>query len=157
MPASLHIQIEDPFVANVSANWLRLAAQTTLETEGQSAGALTLVVTDDETLRTLNRAYLGIDAPTDVLSFGGESPDFVGPPNAEVYLGDVVIAYPQAQAQASAADHPIQAELALLVVHGVLHLLGYDHVHPDDKAVMWKRQADILARLGLAYVQPIEG
>jgi probable rRNA maturation factor len=154
MPMSLHIQIEEPFVANVSPDWLRLAAQTALETEGQRSGALTLVVTDDETLHALNRAYLGIDAPTDVLSFGGESPDFVSPPDAEVYLGDVVIAYPQAQAQATAADHPIEAELALLVVHGVLHLLGYDHVYPDDKAVMWERQADILARLGLVHVQP---
>jgi probable rRNA maturation factor len=154
MPTSLHIQIEEPFVANVSPDWLRLVAQTALEAEGQSSGALTLVMTDDETLRALNRAYLGIDAPTDVLSFGGESPDFVSPPDAEVYLGDVVIAYPQAQAQATAAGHPIEAELALLVVHGVLHLLGYDHVHPDDKAAMWERQADILARLGLVHVQP---
>lgn len=154
MPTSLHIQIEEPFVANVSPDWLRLAAQTALEAEGQSSGALTLAVTDDETLRALNRAYLGIDAPTDVLSFGGESPDFVNPPDAEVYLGDVVIAYSQAQAQATAAGHPIEAELALLVVHGVLHLLGYDHVHPDDKAMMWERQADILARLGLVHVQP---
>jgi probable rRNA maturation factor len=149
MPMSLQIHIEEPFVAKVSPDWLRLAAQTALEAEGQSSGALTLVVTDDQTLRALNRVYLDIDAPTDVLSFGGESPDFVSPPGAEAYLGDVVIAYPQAQAQASAAGHAIEAELALLVVHGVLHLLGYDHVHPDDKAVMWARQADILARLGL--------
>jgi probable rRNA maturation factor len=150
----LYVQIEEPFVTNVSPDWLRLAAQTALEAEDRSTGALTLVVTDDETLHGLNRAYRGIDAPTDVLSFGGESPDFVSPPDAEVYLGDVVIAYPRAQAQASAAGHPIEAELALLVVHGVLHLLGYDHVHPDDKVVMWERQADILARLGLVHVQP---
>jgi probable rRNA maturation factor len=113
-----------------------------------------LVVTDDETVRTLNRTYLDVDAPTDVLSFGGESPDFVAAPDAERYLGDVIISYPRAQAQAAAAGHPLEAELALLVVHGVLHLLGYDHIRPEDKAVMWKRQADILAQLGLAHIAP---
>ena len=89
-----------------------------------------------------------------MLSFSGESPDFVSPPSADKYLGDVVIAYPQAKEQSSAAGHPLEAELTLLVVHGVLHLLGYDHVRPEDKTVMWKRQGEILARLGLAYVQP---
>jgi probable rRNA maturation factor len=78
----------------------------------------------------------------------------VSPPDSEVYWGDVLIAYPQAQAQAAAANHAIQAELALLVVHGVLHLLGYDHVRPEDKEVMWERQAHVLSQLGLAHVQP---
>lgn len=149
---SVQVQVEETFIASVSPEWLNSAAQATLEAEGHSTGALTLVVADDETLRTLNRAYLGIDAPTDVLSFGGESPDFVSPPDADVYLGDVVIAYPRAKAQASAAGHPIEAELALLVIHGVLHLLGYDHVNPEDKAVMWERQADVLSKLGLGHV-----
>ncbi len=154
---SLHVQVEEPFAANVSSDWLRSIAQKVLaasEAERQGPVALTLLVTDDETVRALHRAYLGVDAPTDVLSFGGESPDFVAPPDAEHYLGDVVISYPRAQEQASAAGHPVEAELALLVVHGVLHLLGYDHVRPEDKAVMWKRQTDILARLGLGHVAP---
>jgi len=155
MGTSIQVQIEEAFVAQVSADWLISAAQKTLEAEGHSGGRVTLVVTDDEILRGLNQTYLGIDACTDVLSFGGESPDFVNPPDTEVYLGDVVIAYPQAEAQASAARHPIQAELALLVVHGVLHLLGYDHVLPEDKAAMWKRQAEVLAQLGLAQIQPV--
>lgn len=156
MADSLYVQIEEPFVADVSPDWIRLAAQTALEAEGQTTGALTVVLTDDETLHALNRTYLGIDAPTDVLSFGGESPDFVGAPDSEVYLGDVVVAYPLAQTQASVAGHSVQAELALLVVHGVLHLLGYDHVHSSDKALMWERQADILTQLGLGHVQPME-
>ncbi len=155
MGTSVQVQIEKAYVAQVSPDWLISAARTTLEAEGHGGGRVTLAVTDDETLRGLNQTYLGIDAPTDVLSFGGESPDFVSPPDTEVYLGDVVIAYPRAEAQASAARHPIQAELALLVVHGVLHLLGYDHVAPDDKAAMWKRQAEVLSQLGLAHVQPV--
>jgi probable rRNA maturation factor len=155
MALLVQAQIEEPFAAQVRADWLTSAAEATLEAEGYGTGALTLVVSDDEALRALNRAYLGVDAPTDVLAFGGEAPDFVSPPGADVYLGDVVIAYPQAERQAATAGHPIEAELALLVVHGVLHLLGYDHAQTEDKVVMWERQADVLARLGLAHVQPI--
>jgi probable rRNA maturation factor len=153
-PVLVNVQIEEPFTASISEDWLRAAAELTLEAEGHHTGELTLVIADDETVRGLNRTYLGVDAPTDVLSFGGESPDFVSPPTGDVYLGDVLIAYPQAEKQASAASHPIRAELTLLVVHGVLHLLGYDHVRPEDKAVMWKRQGDIMSELGLADVQP---
>ena len=156
----LDVQVEEPFVSAVSPDWLRAAARATLKRLGAQASqeaALALVITDDKALRALNRAYLGIDAPTDVLSFGGESPDFVSAPDAEPYLGDVVISYPRAQAQAAAAGHPVEAELALLVIHGVLHLLGYDHIRPDDKAAMWEQQAHILTGLGLADIQPTEG
>ena len=156
----LDVQVEEPFASAVSPAGLRAAARATLDRADAQPGqgaALALVITDDEALRALNRAYLGIDAPTDVLSFGGESPDFVSAPDAEPYLGDVVISYPRAQAQAAAAGHAVDDELALLVVHGVLHLLGYDHVRPDDKAAMWEQQAHILAGLGLADIQPTEG
>lgn len=152
MAVSVHVQVEEPFLAHVSKDGLKTAAEVTLEAEGQGTGELAVVVTDDETVRGLNRTYLGVDAPTDVLSFGGEAPDFVSPPIADEYWGDVVIAYPQAKKQALAAGHSITAELSLLVVHGVLHLLGYDHVRPEDRVVMWERQGDILAELGLADV-----
>jgi probable rRNA maturation factor len=154
MTVSVHVQIGEPFLADVSEDWFKAAAEVALEAEGQGTGELTLAVTDDETVRGLHRTYLGVDAPTDVLSFGGESPDFVSPSSADEYLGDVVIAYPQAQKQALAAGHSVRAELTLLVVHGVLHLLGHDHVRPEDKAVMWERQRHILAELGLADVGP---
>lgn len=154
MTASVQVQIEEPFLASVDADGLRTAAEATLEAEGYGSGQVTLVITDLETVRALNQTYLGIDAPTDVLAFGGETPDFVNPPMADAYLGDVVIAYPQARGQALAAGHPVEAELALLVVHGVLHLLGHDHISPEDKVVMWARQGAILAQLGLAHVQP---
>lgn len=153
MATSVQVQIDETFAENVSQAWLRSVAQATLEAEGRDTGTLTLVITGDQTIRELNRDYLGIDAPTDVLAFGGEAPDFVNSPEAEAYLGDVLISYPQAEAQAFGAGHPIQAELALLVVHGVLHLLGYDHVRLEDKAAMWERQGDILSQLGLAHVQ----
>ena len=156
----LDVQVEEPFVSAVSPDWLRTAARAALKRLGAQASqgaALALVITDDKALRVLNRSYLGIDSPTDVLSFGGEAPDFVSAPDAEPYLGDVVISYPRAQAQALAAGHPVDAELALLVVHGVLHLLGYDHIRPDDRAAMWEQQAHVLAGLGLADIQPTEG
>ncbi|MCX8126446.1 MAG: rRNA maturation RNase YbeY, partial [Dehalococcoidia bacterium] len=62
--------------------------------------------------------------------------------------GEVVISYPQAVRQAEAAGHSIKAEIALLVVHGVLHLLGYDHENVSDKRRMWRRQRAVLAKLG---------
>lgn len=115
--------------------------------------SLTLVITDDAKVQDLNRDFLGIDEPTDVLSFpSGESePD---PDTGEVYLGDVIISYPRAQAQAEAGGHPIQQELQLLVVHGVLHLLGYDHASEEEKAEMWAAQEAILNRLGSSLLPP---
>lgn len=155
--SSSNVEIEGPFAASVSQKWLQGIVQATLDAEGHDSVACTLVITDDEVLRSLNRDYLGNDMPTDVLSFGGESPDFVSAPDAEPYLGDVIISYPRALAQAETAGHPVEAELALLTVHGVLHLLGYDHIRPDDKSVMWERQANILALLGFEHVSPTEG
>jgi probable rRNA maturation factor len=143
----IHLQVEDKFTASVDADWLRQAAQTTLDAEGRAGTELTVVISDDAVLQELNRTYLDIDAPTDVLSFGGESPGFVTAADAGDYLGDVVISYPRAEAQA--IGHTVSAELTLLVVHGVLHLLGHDHGMPDEQETMWRQQALVLQRLGL--------
>jgi probable rRNA maturation factor len=148
----IHAHVEDAFVPLVAVDGLCEAAQATLDGEGRSDAELTLVITDDEAVRALNRTYRGVDAPTDVLSFGGQTPDFITAPDAGDYLGDVVASYPRAAAQA--VGHSAQAELTLLVVHGVLHLLGHDHAAPDQLETMWRRQAEILERLGLANVQP---
>ena len=107
---------------------------------------LTIVLSDDAQLRELNRAYRGVDAPTDVLSFpAGETDPETGAP----YLGDVLISVPRAAEQAAAAGHSLADELQLLVVHGILHLLGHDHAGTEDKARMWAMQAQILGGLGL--------
>jgi len=145
----IHTQVEDAFSSLVESDWLCRVAQATLDAEGHPATDLTVVVGGDEAMRELNRAYRGMDAPTDVLSFGGEAPGFVTAPDAADYLGDVVISYPRAEAQAG--ENPVAAELALLVVHGVLHLLGHDHAAPDEQEAMWRRQAAVLTRLGLRY------
>jgi probable rRNA maturation factor len=148
----IHIQVEEAFASLVDTELLHSAAQATLEAEDCPEGELTLVITGDEAVRELNRAYRGMDTPTDVLSFGGTVPEFVTAPEASDYLGDVVVSYPRAEAQA--AGHTVQAELALLAVHGVLHLLGYDHSQPDEQEAMWRRQATVLKRLELAHIQP---
>lgn len=113
-------------------------------------GDLSIVLTDDAQLHELNRDYLGIDAPTDVLSFSASETD---PETARRYLGDILISVPRADEQARAAGHALEAETQLLVVHGTLHLLGFDHAEDADKARMWKAQSEVLERLGLAGIQ----
>ena len=71
----------------------------------------------------------------------------------EPYLGDILISMPRASQQAAVAGHPLEAEVQLLVVHGVLHLLGYDHAEPEEKRRMWAAQADILSSLGLGNIE----
>lgn len=143
----IHVESEFPFPKNL----LERAAQAALEHESQaSESELTIVLTDDARMHDLNRTYLGVDAPTDVLSFPASETD---PETGTQYLGDILISMTRAQAQADAAGHPLEAEVQLLVVHGVLHLLGHDHAEEEEKARMWKAQAEILARLGLGNVQ----
>ncbi|MCA1900347.1 MAG: rRNA maturation RNase YbeY [Chloroflexi bacterium] len=130
---------------------LERAAQFTLESESSDLGAdLTIVLTDDDQLRRLNRDYLGVDAPTDVLSFPAGEED---PETGVRYLGDILISIPRAKRQAEAAGHPLEAEAQLLVVHGVLHLLGHDHAEADEKARMWRAQAEVMSKLGLGHIQ----
>jgi probable rRNA maturation factor len=112
-------------------------------------GELALVLTDDPSIQELNRDFLGEDVPTDVLSFSAQEQTgpFVAAPEAGGYLGDVIISYPRAVQQAREQGHSIEQELNLLVVHGILHLLGYDHATEEEKDVMWSRQETILAGL----------
>lgn len=112
--------------------------------------ALSIVLADDKRLHGLNQDYLGVDAPTDVLSFAADQTD---PETGAPYLGDIIISVQRAGEQAARAGHPVEAEVQLLVVHGVLHLMGHDHADADDKAHMWQAQAEILEQLGLAHIQ----
>jgi probable rRNA maturation factor len=139
-------------VAEVNLESLQRAAQKTLDIDGTQADVdLSLVLTEDSQVRALNAQYMDVDAPTDVLSFPGGETD---PDTQAYYLGDVVISYPQALLQAQAGRHTLLDELQLLVVHGVLHLLGYDHAEDAEKARMWARQAEILSYLGCAVTMP---
>lgn len=123
---------------------LSRAAEETMRSQDASPDTeLTIALDDDERLHKLNRQFLNVDSPTDVLSFPS------GEEGAGVYLGDVIISLPRAREQAEAAGHPLEAELQLLTVHGVLHLFGYDHAGEEEKAEMWEQQNKILANLGV--------
>ena len=130
---------------------LERAARTALEHQSQSLDSdLSIILTDDARLHELNLNYLGVDAPTDVLSFPASETD---PETGARYIGDILISIPRAQTQADAAGHSLEAEVQLLVVHGVLHLIGHDHAETAEKARMWKAQAEILEKLGLGQIQ----
>lgn len=122
------------------------AARATLDLSAAPEADLTIVLTGDEEIRALNRDYLGHDRPTDVLSFPA---DETNPETGRRYLGDVIISLPRAAEQAAARGHAAEAEVQLLVIHGVLHLLGHDHAEVDEKARMWAVQANTLETLGV--------
>lgn len=145
----ISVQIAGPFAALVEEEWLSRAAQATLINRGHEEAALSVVITDDQKMQELNRLYLGHDCPTDVLSFpvGGGDERFVSAPEDEEYLGDLLISCPQAERQATAAGSPLRDELTLLVIHGVLHLLGYDDGDEEGHEEMWAIQDEILAKL----------
>jgi len=118
----INIEFTHAFMDEVDVAQLERAALATLNHQGTSPEAsLTIVITDNTRLHELNLQYLKVDAPTDVLSFPA---GYTDPDTNAVYLGDILISYPQAQIQAAAAGHPVKAELQLLVVHAVLHLLA---------------------------------
>jgi probable rRNA maturation factor len=94
-----------------------------------------------------------VDAPTDVLSFPASESD---PETGTPYLGDILISIPRATIQAQVAGHAVEEEVQLLVVHGTLHLLGHDHAEAEEKARMWKAQAEVMSRLGLSHVKVLD-
>lgn len=160
---AVDIDVDDAFASLVDVTALAAAARETLRQAGVSTAALTVAIVDDDQVRTLNHTYRGIDAPTDVLSFAGHDPSpesrpagapaLALPPElaAELaaYLGDILIAYPYTAAQAARYAVPVANELCLLTVHGVLHLLGYDHDTPTAEQRMWAAQDAVLAALGV--------
>jgi len=106
-----------------------------------------LVLTGEEEIRQLNRQFRGVDEPTDVLAFPLEGDPAFPSPDSQRHLGDVFISLPRARAQARAYSHPLKQELALLVAHGLLHLLGYDDQQPRAKRRMFREQARLLSQL----------
>jgi probable rRNA maturation factor len=145
VPGGLHRSIETSKGLHQLAELLEKAAREVLKYTGTNSEVeTTLVLTGDAQIRQLNRDFLGIDSPTDVLAFPGGETD---PDSGSLYLGDVVISYQRAKIQAAAAQHSIGDELRLLVVHGLLHLLGYDHADEESKTAMWDLQNVILQRI----------
>jgi probable rRNA maturation factor len=112
------------------------------------------LLTDDEQMRQLNRDFAGLDEPTDVLSFPAGEPEALLPDELMGYLGDIAISMMKAERQAEKGGHTLTAELQLLTVHGVLHLLGYDHYDPEEKDEMWAVQKAILEALEVQVTIP---
>jgi probable rRNA maturation factor len=145
----IYLYPADEYAAHIQPERIDQAARAVLVHQNAPAEAdLSVVVDGDERLQALNHEFMGIDAPTDVLSFpsGG---DEIDPETGRAYLGDVILSYPRALEQSTAAGHAVDDEILLLVVHGILHLLGHDHAEPEEKAAMWNAQGEILTGLGV--------
>ena len=166
----IDISVDEPYQQELSEVWLRTVMEAALVEalpQGEPA-QVGLVVTDDKTVQELNRQFRGLDEVTDVLSFSAshsghwegdpqesdeaspesvdsEELNFVLPPGEPSPLGEVIISFPQTIRQAQERNGPIEQELALLIIPGVLHLVGYDHMEPEDEAQMQAKERSALA------------
>jgi probable rRNA maturation factor len=135
---------------------LEHTARVALAHELDEPAEMSFVLVDEQRIQALNREWRGYDEPTDVLSFGlserskpavdGEEPfPFPQPEDDVLHLGEVVISYPTAERQAAEHGRPLEEELRHLLIHGILHLLGYDHAQPEEEAQMQQRERELLA------------
>jgi len=152
MKEQIGIHVEGEFRKLVNSGWVKKVARQVLNTEGVAPPyEMSLVFTDSETVRQLNRDYRGVDKPTDVLAFymlPQKKVDsfFALPPDGVTHLGEVIISYPQAAEQAKEQGHSPERELALLIIHGILHLLSYDHEDPAEASEMREKEIELLER-----------
>ena len=131
------------------------AAEAALRLAGRplDEADVTVALTDDSEMARLNEQFGGVSAATDVLSFE-PAPSFPGAPDElDRYLGDVVVSLPRAAEQAEAAGHSIAYEVALLVAHGTLHLLGYDDAEEVARQAMWALQEQAAREAGGGQAQ----
>ena len=148
----IDVSVESGLEGCPETGWLRSVAGKALAAQGvKNRAELGLVIVGQEKIRQLNLSYLEKDEPTDVLSFSmlPEQPDggpahFVAPPDGIEHLGEVIISYPQAVIQAEEHQHSVKRETAILMIHGVLHLLGYDHDKPEPEQQMKAKEAETL-------------
>ena len=108
-----------------------------------------IIMVDDKEIQQLNSTYRGIDKKTDVITFALEDEDTIVMPNEERVLGDIYISIDRAKEQANEFGHSLLRELSFLAVHGFYHLLGYDHMTPEDEKVMFKKQEEVLEAYGI--------
>ena len=152
----ISVAIDDKLAAPLDDRWLKSVARLTLEAvEVKPPVEMGLFITDSETIQYLNKTYRAKDKPTDVLAFYTQphfaqkktESEFVPAPDGVRHLGEVVISYPQAVTQAQQQGNSINQELTILVVHGTLHLLGFDHEKPEERRLMRAREKEILKKL----------
>ena len=141
----IDIEIEDPAWAEAlpqAEMLVRGAALAALDREGAGHEGVTILLTDDESVRELNAQFRGLDKPTNVLSFPA-------PDNPERFAGDIALAFGVCAREAAEQGKPLAHHLQHLTVHGVLHLLGYDHIGDDEAEVMEDLERAVLADLGI--------
>ncbi len=148
----INVLVDDGLEECLEVGWLETVAEKVLTAQGADPRTeLGLVIASQERIRQLNLSYLGKDEPTDVLAFsllaesGGDRAPFVAPPDGIQHLGEVIVSYPQAVIQAAEHHHSVKREVAILIIHGGLHLLGYDHDKPEPEHRMRAREAEILS------------
>ena len=139
------------FPAEIEEN-VRAAAEKVGELYGVENGEVSVTLTNNDYIHQLNRKYRQIDRPTDVLSFAlneSEEPDIENGPDINV-LGDIILSVERAEEQAADYGHSLRREIAFLTVHGMLHLLGYDHMEEADRLEMEKEQRYVMEQLGIS-------
>ncbi|MHB8146428.1 MAG: rRNA maturation RNase YbeY [Vulcanimicrobiaceae bacterium] len=139
--------------SGVEARSLKQTAIALLEALDEGGSTLSLTLVSDAEIRTLNREHRGKDAPTDVLSFPLFEPgeEVAGHALLERMLGDIVISIDTARRQAADYGAPLQSELERLLIHGMLHLLGYDHMEPPERARMEAEERRLAAAIGMPW------
>ena len=148
----INVLIDKGFEGYLEVDWLQgVAEQVLIVQDAGSRVEVGLVVTSQEKVKQLNRSYRGKDEPTDVLAFSAreeidaELPPFAQPPDGVLHLGEVIISYPQAVVQAKEHHHSVKKEIAVLIIHGVLHLLGHEHDKTELERQMKNRERVILS------------
>ncbi len=131
----------------ISSEQLEEIAKTILSDYYEEEPDFTLTFVTEDSIRELNKTYRDTDSVTDVLSF--ESDGEIDPETGREYLGDIVVCLEQAKRQAEQSGHSVKNEIALLEIHGLLHLLGYDHMDEEQHAEMWKYQNMYLDKCGI--------
>ncbi len=138
------------FPAEIAEN-VRAAAEKAAELYGVPTAEVSITLTDNAYIHELNRQYRNIDRPTDVLSFAlneGVEPEVKDGPEINV-LGDIIISVERAEEQAADYGHSLRREMAFLTVHGMLHLLGYDHMEEAERAEMQREEKYVMEQLGI--------
>ena len=161
------VSVEEPYAGEVNAEWLEGVVRAALAVAGVEGKAeVSLLITGDETVQTLNAEYRGLDETTDVLSFSAEHPGhwegegdgpgqqpgeggFILPPDIPRPLGEIIVSCPQARRQAAEQGVPLLRELAHLVIHGALHLVGHDHLEQEETALMQAQERNAIESLQL--------
>lgn len=120
----------------------------TLKKENVSNGIINIIIVDNETIHKINKEYRGVDRPTDVISFALEDDDTFIELDYRI-LGDIYISIDKVYEQAKSYGHSERREISFLTVHGVLHLLGYDHMELEEEKIMFQKQDEILDELDI--------